>query len=311
MNPRNPAIRITVISVLVNLVLGILKCGVGLVAGSRALVADGLHSLSDLSTDVAVLAGLLLAAKTEDAKHPFGHHKFASLAKLFVGGMLLLFAVGLVVSAVFDFQSGPVVEPGWVALSVALLSLVSKEVMFFWTRYWGRRLRSDLLMANAWHHRTDSVSSLAVVSALIGVKLGGPSWAFLDSGVALVLGSFLVVEGARITKRAVDDLVDAAPEAEIIEDLREHILPTPGVVGYHDLRVRRIGDVYEMDLHIQVEPEISVEAGHQIAKAVKQNLLETHPEIFRVLIHIEPATDEHLLGKGLYGIEGVELPEER
>jgi cation diffusion facilitator family transporter len=299
----SPAIRITCISMVVNLLLGVAKCVSGLMVGSRALIADGLHSLCDLSTDVAVLAGLAIARREEDARHPFGHHKFSSFARLFVGIMLLAFAVSLIVSALFDVRSGPIITPGWTAFTVASLSLLAKELLFHWTRHWAQKLNSELLLANAWHHRSDSVSSLAVLAALIGVQIGGPAWGFLDSLVAVVLGSFIFIEAVRICYGAFNDLVDAAPPAPIIEDLREHILPTDGVRAYHDLRIRRIGDVFEMDVHIQVDPQLTVEAGHTIARELKRNLLEQHPEIQRVLVHVEPATEEHILAKGLYGEE--------
>jgi cation diffusion facilitator family transporter len=298
-----PAIRITCISMVINLLLGAAKCVTGLMVGSRALIADGLHSLTDLSTDAAVLAGLTIAGREEDASHPFGHHKFSSFARLFVGLMLLAFAVSLIVSALFDVRSGPLITPGWTAFAVALVSLVAKEVLFHWTRFWAQKLNSELLLANAWHHCSDSVFSLAVLAALIGVQIGGSAWSFLDSLVAVVLGSFIFIEAVKITRGAFNDLVDAAPPAPIVEDLREHILPTDGVRAYHDLRIRRIGDVFEMDVHIQVDPQLTVEAGHAIARELKRNLLEQHPEIQRVLVHVEPATDEHLIAKGLYGEE--------
>jgi cation diffusion facilitator family transporter len=129
-----------------------------------------------------------------------------------------------------------------VAVIVTLISLVVKEMLFWWTRSIARKLKSDLLMANAWHHRMDSLSSLGVALALVGVWIGGPSWAFLDDAVTLVLGGYIIFEATKIFLRACSDLLDAAPDRTIIEDLREHILPTPGVIAYHDFRVRRVGD---------------------------------------------------------------------
>jgi cation diffusion facilitator family transporter len=288
---------------LINLLLGTTKCITGLLASSRALIADGLHSLADLSTDAAVIAGMTIARREEDATHPFGHQKFSSFARLFVGLMLLGFAISLIVSALFDVRSRPVIAAGWTAFAVAFVSLIAKELLFHWTRAWARKLNSELLLANAWHHRSDSVSSLAVLAALIGVQIGGAQWGFLDSLVAVVLGSYIFIEAIKIARGAFDDLVDAAPPSFIIEDLREHILPTAGVRAYHDLRIRRIGDVFEMDVHIQVDPKLTVETSHAIARELKKNLLEQHPEIQRVLVHVEPATDEHLIAKGLYGEE--------
>ncbi|MEN8662727.1 MAG: cation diffusion facilitator family transporter [Lentimonas sp.] len=295
--------RITWIGLLLNLLLGVVKTCAGLWLGSKALIADGMHSLLDLLTDIAVLIGLSMARKPQDAGHHFGHHKFASLAKFFVGGCLLLFAVGLVVSALLGFHSGVDVPKAGMAALVAILSLIVKEGLFWWTRGVAKALKSDLLMANAWHHRTDSLSSLGVAVALFAIWLGGDSWAFLDGAVTLVLGCYLVFEAAKIFLRACSDLLDAAPEREIVEDFREHILPTPGALAYHDFRVRRVGDVFEVDLHLQVDPNLTVEKGHDIAKEVKWRLKEMHPEVSKVLVHVEPANNEHIIDRGISDLE--------
>lgn len=303
------AAQITWIGLSLNLILGVIKVAGGWLLQSKALIADGAHSLLDLLTDIAVLIGLSMASKPEDANHLYGHHKFASFAKLSVGAMLLLFSVGLVVAAIWDFRSGVSAPKAGPAVLLAAVSLVLKEGLFWWTRAVAWRLKSDLVMANAWHHRMDSLSSLGVVVALVGVWLGGESWAFLDDAVTLVLGCYLIFESTKIFLRACADLLDTAPERPIIEDLREHILPTPGAVAYHDFRVRRVGDLYEVDLHLQVDPTISVELGHTIARAVKNRMCEKHPEVSTVLIHVEPANREHIMNRGLSGREGAESVE--
>lgn len=295
--------RITWIGLSVNLLLGVVKTCAGWWLGSKALIADGMHSLLDLLTDIAVLIGLSMARVPEDEGHHFGHHKFASLAKFFVGGGLLLFAIVLVVSALLDFRSGVESPKAGVAAIVAIISLGVKEILFWWTRGVAKMIKSDLLMANAWHHRTDSISSLGVAVALTGVWLGGESWTFLDGAVTLVLGCYLVFEAGKIFRRSCADLLDAAPEREIVEDFREHILPTPGALAYHDFRVRRVGDVFEVDLHLQVDPNLTVEKGHEIARDVKVRLQERHPEVFKVLVHVEPANNEHIMERGVSEIE--------
>lgn len=292
-------LSITWISLVLNLFLGAAKVATGLLLGSSALVADGLHSLLDLLSDIAVIIGLLIAVRPEDANHPYGHHKFSSLAKFFIGGSLIVFSGLLLLSALSDLHAGPEDLPAAPALLVALISLVIKEGLYWWTRAVALRLKSDLIMANAWHHRTDSISSLAVAVALFGIWMGGGDWAFLDRAVTLVLGSFLLFESLKIFRSACADLLDTAPEREIIDDLSEHILPTPGVVAYHEFRVRRLGDVFEVDLHLQVDPQITVEAGHAIAKEVKETILKKHPEVFKVLVHVEPADGDHLNPRGV------------
>lgn len=300
------AIQITWIGLLVNLLLGCAKVVGGWAFHSKALLADGAHSLLDLLTDIVVLVGLSLANKPEDVNHHYGHHKFASFAKFLVGGLLLTFSIGLVLAALFDVRSGLSQPKAGAAVFLSMISLVFKEILFWWTRSVARRLKSELVMANAWHHRMDSLSSLGVAVALFAVWIGGPQWAFLDDAVTLMLGGYLTFEAFKIFFRACADLLDAAPEREIVEDLREHILPTPGAIAYHDFRVRRIGDFYEIDLHLQVDPEITVEAGHSIARSVKEGMREKHPEVSKVLIHVEPANREHIMERGLSGTDDRE-----
>ena len=312
MRKPEDGMRITWIGLWVNLLLGLIKTLAGWSLGSKALIADGMHSLLDLLSDIAVLLGLSMARRPEDENHHFGHHKFVSFAKFFIGGILIVFSISLVVSSLLDFRSGVGVAPvAGSAACVAIVSILVKEALFWWTRGVAKRLHSDLLMANAWHHRMDSISSVGVAVALIGVWLGGADWAFLDGVVTLVLGCYLVFEAAKIFLRACSDLLDAAPEREVIEDLREHILPTPGALAYHDFRVRRVGDVYEIDLHLQVDPRITVEKGHRIAREVKLRLREQHPEVSKVLVHVEPANAEHLLKRGISGAGVVLYPDKK
>lgn len=294
-----------------NLVLGLLKVLFGWFLGSKALIADGLHSMLDLLTDIAVLFGLSMAKRPQDENHHFGHQKFVSMTKFLIGGVLVLFAGALVVSTLFDFRGGQSSMLGAGAVGVALFGLVVKEALFWWTRQIARRLRSDLLMANAWHHRMDSLSSFGVAIALLGVWLGGEEWAFLDGAVTLVLGAYLLIEAIKILWAAMGDLLDAAPAREIVEDFREHILPTPGALAYHDFRVRRVGDSYEVDLHLQVDPGLTVERGHSIAREVKRALCERHPEISQVLVHIEPASPDHLKARGISDLCEEDLDPEK
>jgi len=300
MKPENADIRITWIGLWLNLFLGLVKTLAGWGFGSKALIADGMHSLLDLLSDIVVLLGLGMARRPEDANHHYGHHKFVSLAKLFIGGLVLGFSIWLVFASIMGMRTGStgVVNAGQ-ALVFAVISIVIKEVLFWLTRNVATRMKSDLLLANAWHHRMDSLSSVGVAIALLGVWLGGDAWGFLDGAVTLVLGCYLVYEGGKIFMRACNDLLDTAPELAIIEDLREHILPTPGAAAYHDFRVRRVGDVYEIDLHLQVAPEITVEAGHEIAREVKIRLQEKHPEVVKVLVHVEPANQQHIVDRGI------------
>jgi len=302
-NQAASATGITWLSLAVNVALGVLKCVVGLLAGSAALVADGLHSLTDLATDIAALFGLKMAQRPGDERHPYGHHKFSSLANLSIAGVLFAASVVLVLQSAFALRDAETSVPGLAAVGVAVLSVAVKEGLFWWTRAIAQRCKSRLLMANAWHHRTDSVSSVMVIVALLVAIFGGERWGFLDEMVGIGLGLYLLWAAVKLARQALDDLIDAAPGRDVLNDVREHILPIPGAVAYHAFRARRIGDMLEVDLHLQVPPEYSVARGHEIAREVKATILEKHPEVFDVLIHLEPADAEHLREKGLSDID--------
>ena len=294
------AFRITWLGFALNCFLGLLKCSSGYLIGSKALIADGVHSIADLSTDSAALVGLHWASQPEDENHLYGHHKYVSLMKLFIAALLFLFSALLCVSAIRD-----IIEPTLhfrhvgVGAAVAGLSIVLKEGLFWWTSRIARRVHSDLLRVNAWHHRMDSLSSIGVAVALLGIWLGGDQWVILDGLVTLLLGVFLVIQSSRIFQSSCWDLLDTAPGSETIKDLREHILPIEGAQAYHDFRVRMIGDFYEVDLHLQVNPDCTVEVGHEIAKEVKERIRRNHPEVAKVLVHVEPAQYPHLKDTGI------------
>ncbi|MDP0496731.1 MAG: cation diffusion facilitator family transporter [Verrucomicrobiota bacterium JB024] len=299
MEKKQEGLSVTWLSVWMNIALGALKCAIGLAAHSAALLADGLHSLVDLSTDVVALFGLKMAAKPRDDNHPYGHHRFASLSSLFIGLALLGFCVGLIISSLHQLVDGDSADPAWPALAAAAVSLVAKEWLFLRTRRIAHKEKSRLLLANALHHRTDSLSSALVLVALLAILLVGPQLAFLDKLVGIILGGWLGLEAMKIIVHTCNDLLDTAPDRAVINDIREHILPVPGAVAYHQFRVRRVGDMLDVDLHLQVDGELSVEAGHEIARKVRDNILSRHKEVLDVLIHVEPASEEHLREVGV------------
>ena len=298
----NSGNKITWISVIINIGLGVFKCILGFVAHSSALIGDGLHSLLDLTTDIAALIGLKMSAKPQDEDHLYGHHKFASLTALFIAGTLIFFCLSLAYGSIKDLFLGGGDIPTWPALVAAAFSIALKEALFWKTRAIALRLKSRILMANAWHHRSDSISSIFVFIAIGAAMYGGPRWIFVDKVAAILIAFYLGYQGLILLKEAADDLLDTAPEQEMINDIREHILPTPGAIAYHHFRVRRTGDFFEVDLHLQVDSSISVEEGHTIASQVKKNILSQHPEVLDVLVHIEPATARHLKERGIHEI---------
>lgn len=303
----HPGRTVTWLSVAVNVGLGLTKVAAGHFGQSRALLADGLHSLTDLASDAAVLFGMSVAARPADEDHPFGHHKAASLVALFIAGSLIVFCALLIYDTVRVLGVGEPAVPHWPTLAIALGSIGVKELLFRRTRLIGERTGSQMLIANAWHHRTDSFTSLAAAVGIGSAMLFGPAWAFLDSLVGLVLGVYLAREGLRLLRRAINELMDAAPGQSVIDDLREHILEHPGAVAYHDFRARRVGDLIDVDFHLLVPPALSVGEAHEVAHRVKASILERHPEVLNVLIHVEPALPAHHRDSGVAGgeIRGV------
>ncbi len=300
MNSTGTSLRLTWRTLRANAALGALKCLAGLWGHSQAVLADGINNILDTATDLGIIFGLKMAAVPRDGNHPYGHHKFVSMANLFLALILLTFCAGLVYTSVRELRQGHSAVPSLCALAAALVSIAVKEILFWMTWRTAKRIKSRVLLTNAWNHRSDAVSSLIVALAVGAAWLGGTAWAFLDDVVGLALGGILSLQAMKFVHEACKDLLDAAPERKVIDDIREHILPTPGVAAYHGFRARRVGDMIEVDLHLQVDPGLQVKEGHAIASRVKKNILTTHPEVIDVLVHIEPATGSHLKEEGVH-----------
>jgi len=284
---------ITWLSVWGNLLLSGGKVVAGVLCNSQTIIADGVHSLSDLATDAAVLAGLRVSGKPADTDHHYGHGRVTTLVTMFVGAALLATAAWIAVRALLTLAEphGPVraAVPFW----VAVVSIIVKEVLYRLTVRVGRRVGDASIVANAWHHRSDSWSSVAAAAGLAGVALGGPGWAFLDHVTAVVLSSFLVVIGARILWDSAGELIDRAPDQRTQASIEAIVATTEGVKGYHAVRARRIGGKVAIDVRIHVTPDLTVREGHDIATLVTRRLLECEHNVAEVVVHIEPEGDEH------------------
>lgn len=284
---------VTWLSLSANVLLSSAKIIVGFLCNSQTIIADGVHSLSDLATDAAVLAGLRVSGKPADTDHHYGHLRVTTLVTMFVGAALLATAAWIAVRALFTLAEphGPVraVLPFW----VAVVSIAVKEILYRVTVNVGRRVGDASVVANAWHHRSDSWSSVAAAAGLAGVALGGPGWAFLDHVTAVVLSSFLVVIGARILWESAGELVDRAPDRRTQAAIEAIVATTEGVKGYHAVRARRIGGKVAIDVHILVTPDLTVREGHDVATLVTRRLLECEHNVAEVVVHIEPEDDVH------------------
>lgn len=277
--------RSTWVSVAVNLLLTVTQVAVGWVAGSQGLVADGIHSLSDLLADFVVLLAARHSGKAADADHPYGHYRYENAASLALGLLLLVVGMGMGWSAVGKLRDvdaiGPV-QP--VALAVALGALVAKEGLFRYMLAVAQRVKSSMLVANAWHARSDAASSLVVAVGVAGNLMGLP---LLDPVAALGVGFLVGRMGWRFTWGAVHDLTDRAATAEETERIRQEILAVPGVRGVHDLRTRRTGDLLLVDAHLEVDGTLSVAQGHDIALIARQRVMAGHP-VLDMMTHVDP-----------------------
>jgi cation diffusion facilitator family transporter len=280
------ASRSTWVSVAVNVVLSTTQIVVGVLAKSQGLIADGIHSLSDLVADFVVLFAGHHSQKDADIDHPYGHHRFETAASLALGLILLAVGVGMLWSALQKLQSPdtiPTVHAS--ALWVAFAALVSKELLFRYMLRVAKAVKSSMLIANAWHARSDAASSLVVAIGLIGNLAGYP---LLDPIAALIVGFMVAKMGWSFGWDALHDLMDRAVDEVEVQAIRQTLVSTPGVAGVHDIRTRKMGDMIVVDAHIEVDADITVEAGHNIAVAARQAVLQRH-RVLNLMTHVDPA----------------------
>ncbi len=287
--PRLTGRNVTLAAIVVNGLLAGSKIAAGILSSSQTILADGLHSGSDLMTDLAVLAGMRVSDKPADECHPYGHRRVGTLVALIVGGGLIAGAGMIAFNAIEALRQEPrQVQVTW-PLILAIGTIPIKELLFRMTKKVGEKKGDLSLLANAWHHRSDAFTSMAAAAGLAGVWIGGPSWCFLDSAMGLVLSAFVLVIAVKIMKTAASELVDKAPAAEFLATIEEIVMETDGVRSYHALRARKIGGRASMDIHIQVKPSLTVEAGHDIASKVQTNVLAAKLNVLEVIVHVEPA----------------------
>ncbi len=282
--------RVTWTGLVVNILLSALKFAGGVLGNSQAVVADAVHSLSDSSTDVAILVGVRYWSRPPDARHPHGHRRIETVVTIAIGMLLAAVAVGLALRALIMLQEEHAAPPGWIALGAALLSIASKEVLYRWTVHVGKQIKSSAVIANAWHHRSDAFSSIPVAMAVAGARLE-PAWYFLDHIGAVVVSVFIFAAAVRITWPALQQLVDAGALGKDVERIREIALGTPGVQTVHAIRTRYLGSGLGADLHIAVDGKMTVQEGHDISEKVKQRLFAEAPELVDVVVHLEPHED--------------------
>lgn len=279
--------RVTWVGLWINLALAAVKFGAGIVGRSQALVADAIHSLTDLTTDIAVIAGSYYWSRPPDENHPYGHRRLETLVTVFIGVVLISAAIGLGWKAILTLHEHQVPPPGWIAVLASLLSIVFKESLYRWTAATGRRVKSAALAANAWHHRSDAISSLPVLIAVAGARVF-PSWSFLDRVGAVIVSIFILHASIKIIWPGVCELIDVGVPTETRKKIRDIALQNEGVLQVHDIRTRYIGSSIQVDLHIVVQGLLTVREGHDIADDVRARIMDAIPEVLDVIVHVDP-----------------------
>lgn len=281
--------RVTVVGAVINVVLTVAKIVIGWIGNSQALVADGVHSLSDLASDGLVLWAARVGSLEADSNHPYGHARIETVAAGAIGVLLLAVAIGFVVSA-----GGRLLDPdgmstpAWITLWPAVISVIVKETLFRYTRRVARKVRSPLINANAWHHRTDALSSLVVIGGIGGALLGAP---WLDALAAIVVAAMIGHMGWKFFWEATQEVVDTGLDEQETNELRELIMSVQGVRSHHALRTRMMGQQTLVDVRIQVDGDSSLREAHRIAQNVRQKLLEHEGEVREVrdvVVSVEP-----------------------
>ncbi|MDV5228193.1 cation diffusion facilitator family transporter [Providencia rettgeri] len=279
----------TLISVIVNLLLSIWQIIIGVISHSQGLIADGIHTLSDLIADFVVLIANKKSHKKPDEDHPYGHFRYENGASLILGIILLTVGVGMVWSAIQKMLNPELIqEVHFIALVAALIALAAKEGLFRYMLRVANRVNSSMLVANAWHARSDAASSLVVAIGIIGSLCG---FKIFDPIAALIVGTFVFRMGYKFTNQSMQDLMDKGADEETLQEIRNVLENIEDIKGFHDLKTRKSGDFYLVDVHLEVDGDMSIMMGHDIAVNVRDKLME-NPQILNVMTHLDPYDEE-------------------
>lgn len=284
--------RVTIIGSVVNLLLVVCKFIAGFLGRSTAVVADAVHSLSDLLTDIVVLVFVRISGKPADEDHDYGHGKYETLATAIIGIALFAVGVGILVESIEKIVAvvnGAVLpRPSLLAVIVTLLSVVSKEALYWYTIKMGRKYNSQAVVANGWHHRSDAFSSVGVLIGIVGAMVLGDKWSVLDPIAAAVVSVFIVKVAIDLVKPCVDELLERSLPNDVELQIEQTILSVDGVTSPHHLRTRRIGNNYAIEVHIRMDGNLTLHEAHRITSAVERRLKEQFGEGTHVGIHTEP-----------------------
>lgn len=284
------ATKVSVISMATNVILTVAKFAAGVIAHSGAMISDAVHSASDIFSGLIVLIGVRISSKAPDDKHPYGHERFECVAALLLSGILALVGGTIGVNAVKDIIGGRVQEaPGILALVAAVVSIVTKETLFWYTRGYAKKYRSTALHAEAWHQRSDALSSIGALIGIAGARMGVP---VMEPVASLIIALFILRVAVRIFRDAIDQMVDHSASEETEAAFRETAMEQPGVQGVELLRTRMFGNRVYVDLEIAADPGLSLAAAHEIAERVHDAIEQTYPDVKHIMVHVNPAKEQ-------------------
>ncbi len=281
--------NVTLVGAVLDIVLGIGKIVVGILGNSQALVADGIHSLSDLGTDFIVIFAAKHASREADENHPYGHGRIETAMTVALGIALIIVALGIAFQSLHHLFNKDYSIPTVETLYVAIVSIVTKEMIYHYTMYHAKKINSPLMIANAWHSRSDAISSIVVLIGIAGVMAGLP---YLDAIAAIFVSAIVFKIGWKLSRKSVQELVDTSLDKQVVDNIRECIFSVSGVKDLHYLRTRSMGADALVDVHIQVAEDLSVSEGHQISEIVRAKIIDEVAEISDVMVHIDPEDDE-------------------
>ena len=292
MNREKQIFRVTLLGSVANLLLVVFKFIAGIVGHSAAMIADAVHSLSDFITDIIVIIFVAISGKPEDSDHSYGHGKYETLATAVIGIILFFVGVGILISGikaiVGALQGEPLQAPSLLALIAAVISIVVKEALYRYTVKRGKALDSSSVVANAWHHRSDALSSIGTAIGIGGAVFLGEQWRILDPIAAVVVSIFIIKVAVELIKPCIDELVERSLPEEVEQRIHALILQSPQVSSPHHLRTRRIGGYIAIEVHIRMDGQISLSEAHQVASDIERRLKAEFGEKTHIGIHMEP-----------------------
>ena len=286
---RNVANRVSLVTIIGNIALSVIKLLAGIIAHSSAMISDAVHSASDVFSTFVVIIGIKLASKKPDKEHPYGHERMECVAAIVLAMVLFITGLGIGLEAVKNIihgNYGDLQVPGVLALIAAIVSIVSKEAMYWYTRHYAKKIDSSALMADAWHHRSDAFSS---IGALIGIGASRLGYPVMDSIASLVIFVFIVKAAFDIFKDAIDKMVDHSCDEETEKQIYECVMKNENVLGIDLLQTRVFGNKIYVDVEIQADASYTLQKAHDIAEAVHDDIEESFPKVKHIMVHVNPA----------------------